>query len=1178
MTARTPQDSNLLRRDDPARRLWSLCRRGARPDIHTYVAGLGPLSPTRLAAVLRTDQRARWEAGERVLARAYLEQFPALGADSEAGLEVVYGEYLVREELEDGPDLEQYARDYPEFADRLRLQVILHGALTIAGDDPDGDTELSEAGRTWHRAGTLPKGTVLPGYEILEELGRGGMGVVFKARQVRLNRVVALKMILAGDLAGAEATERFLQEADVVARLQHPQIVQIHDFGEHEGRLYFALEYVPGGTLAQALDGTPRPPREAARLVESLARAIHAAHLQGIVHRDLKPANVLLAADGTPKIADFGLAKALDEDSSLTQTESIIGSPSYMAPEQAGGRGRLLGPVADVYSLGAIFYELLTGRPPFKAATLLETLEQARHELPVPPAQLVPKLPRDLETVCLKCLEKDPRRRYESAEALADDLKRYLEDRPIRARRVGILGRAGRWCRRNPAIAFLTAGVAASLLAGLAVAATQWRRAETNYRRELKANAALLVANARERAARRQVQERFATALGAVKDFEKVAEDPTIIDDPRLAAARERLLRTALAYYETLQGQLAGDADLATRIELAGATARGAYFLSEVGSKNESLAAYQRALGLYQPLVQSSPPDHVGVRVPYAETLDNTGILLRDLGRSEEAVALFERALATWEALGRGTVRPDNYRLAATWSLGNVAAIRFGLGHPEEALAAHRRALAIREELVRKHPNNLRCRSDRAWSLCDIGLALAGLGKPSEAIGVLEQSVAELDKVVRALPGHDDSARRLAEVLRHLGYWQSSMGRYAAARANMVRCRALEEALANKHPTSLRYARDLISGIAVIARLDWNEGRPEEALAGFRDTHKRSEAIIRVSSPSSRVRHEYAWVPDRIARLELQLDRPEAAIAALTERVDAWERTVRQEPEDFESRIDFSSALRVLGHTLVEIGALEQAVPRFEQSIAALDGALRIQPDDPRARRFQLEDLWSLVRCLRRLGRNTAAARAVERAEDLRRRLVAASSADSSARRALTLTLLNLVDNERRAEAERFLADARTVLEELAGLPPTAAGVPAREARLLERIVGDTKHADLRVSLKEYLYRATRLRVHLRQREAVASARLLAQVFPEYFIDRYNTACYLSHTVPLLTDPQARSQLADEAMATLLEAVRLGYRDAVHMRQDPDLDPLRARDDFRALMMDLAVPSTPFAK
>ncbi len=304
------------------------------------------------------------------------------------------------------------------------------------------------------RTGDWP---AVPGYEILGELGRGGMGVVYKARQLSLKRTVAVKMILAGSFAGPRELARFRTEAVAVARLQHPNIVQVYEVGDLKGCPYFSLEYVPGGSLAEHLDGKPWPARRAARLVETLARAVNHAHRQGIVHRDLKPANVLVGQEEIPKITDFGLAKQLDSEAGLTPSDAVLGTPSYMAPEQANGKYKRVGPAADIYSLGAILYELLTGRPPFEADTPLDTIMQVVSEEPVPPRVLRPKLARDLETVCLKCLHKQPERRYRSARALAEDLHRFVSAEPIRAKPVRAWDVAVKWVRRNRLVAILIA-------------------------------------------------------------------------------------------------------------------------------------------------------------------------------------------------------------------------------------------------------------------------------------------------------------------------------------------------------------------------------------------------------------------------------------------------------------------------------------------------------------------------------------------------------------------------------------------------------------------------------------------------------------------------------------------------------------------------------------------------
>jgi tetratricopeptide (TPR) repeat protein len=336
----------------------------------------------------------------------------------------------------------------------------LPATRAISGTQAQSPDEARLAARM---SATAP--VAVPGYEVLGELGRGGMGVVYKARQLGLNRDVALKMVLGEGVADEKAVIRFLAEAEAVAAVRHSHVVQVYDYGEHDGRPFMALEFCPGGTLADRLKNGPLDPRRAAGLVGAVAAGVAAAHEQGIVHRDLKPGNVLFDEHGGPKVADFGLAKRRGAD--LTRTGAVLGTPAYMSPEQAGGGAGFVGPPADVWALGVILYECLTGARPFHARDVEILLLLIRADAPPPPRKLAPQVPRDLETVCLKCLAKDPADRYPTARELADDLDRFLAGKPVKARPIGMIPRATRWVRRNPVVAGLLAvvlGVTAALV------------------------------------------------------------------------------------------------------------------------------------------------------------------------------------------------------------------------------------------------------------------------------------------------------------------------------------------------------------------------------------------------------------------------------------------------------------------------------------------------------------------------------------------------------------------------------------------------------------------------------------------------------------------------------------------------------------------------------------------
>lgn len=434
--------------------------------------------------------------------------------DGENPVDQIIADFLEAVERGEAPSPQEYLARHPELASELSEffagysqfhreapEVVVGGgrqdseesALSLT--DPSTPTLRYAAGTEDDIARLMMASSpvrYMGDYELLDEVARGGMGVVFKARQTSLNRVVALKMILAGTFASAEEVKRFQLEAEAAAQLDHPGIVPIYEVGQHEGHHYFSMGFVDGSSLARRLIEGPLPPREAAEIVRQVAEAVQYAHSKGVVHRDLKPGNILIDRQGHPRVTDFGLAKRLESGSDLTGTGQILGTPSYMPPEQAAGHMSAVGPLSDVYSLGAILFCSLTGRPPFQAANPLDTLLQVQRQEPVSLRSLNEKIPTDLETIALKCLDKSPARRYASAHDLADELQRFLDGQPILGRPVSRLERTWRWCRRNPAIAALEATVAATLVIATIVSGGYARSEHARAISEAKAKAEVI--------------------------------------------------------------------------------------------------------------------------------------------------------------------------------------------------------------------------------------------------------------------------------------------------------------------------------------------------------------------------------------------------------------------------------------------------------------------------------------------------------------------------------------------------------------------------------------------------------------------------------------------------------------------------------------------------------------
>jgi len=475
------------------------------------------------------DQGSRLEVDERRSTNA--GNGPESGARADIGAETVLDALAAWDECyrrgEDPPPGSLGVSDpalLDELGRRIERQKRLYAVLEISETAADGVAAIDES---------LPS---FPGHECLSKIGQGGMGVVYKARDQKLGRIVAIKTIAAVLHATRGQLDRFRAEAEAVARLKHPNVIPIYTIGEHQGRPYFSLEYADGGSLSQRLAQGPMAAAGAALLIETLAGAVHAAHLAGIVHRDLKPSNVLLTADGAPKVSDFGVAKLMDSDSARTLSGEALGTPSYMAPEQAEGHSNSVGPAADVYALGAILYQALTGKPPFLGESAIETLKLVVSTEVLHPRRLRPDVPRDLETICLKCLEKSPGQRYATALALAQDVGRFQRGEPVHARRLGPVRRLSKWARRHP---WQTTSAATVLVAVLAFIGLTSR-----HNVQLRAEIGRTHAKAAE--ARRNYQE----ARSAIQAMLDRLDDRRLAGSPRLLDLRRDQREDALAFYD----------------------------------------------------------------------------------------------------------------------------------------------------------------------------------------------------------------------------------------------------------------------------------------------------------------------------------------------------------------------------------------------------------------------------------------------------------------------------------------------------------------------------------------------------------------------------------------------------------------------------------------------------
>lgn len=817
----------------------------------------------RLIERIAADQMRRHRTGRRVPIETYLNLRPSLAQDAEALFELVYGEFVLRESLGETPTHEEFAWRFPSLADRLRRQIDLHDALASNGLAIDPPSDPAEYGRlgvakieSTSPGQTLGDGgsrdhpnrdhwPVVPGFQIVDVLGRGGMGIVYKAVQLSLKRLVALKMIRDGACARRELKDRFRAEAEAVARFQHPNIVQVYEVGECSGSDYLVLEYVSGGSLKKRIEGAPWEPRKAALLCEELARAIHYAHQRGIIHRDLKPDNVLIDGDGVVKVTDFGLAKLVEEDEAgLTLTGAIIGTPSYMAPEQTRGaydhgKAFAISPATDVHAIGAMLYELMTGRPPFKGATPLSTLELVAKSEPVPPGMLERHTPKDLETICLRCLEKDPSRRYPSAQELADDLRRWLDGRPIVARPASILEKAWKWARRRPTIA-ASIGALSSLILLIFFGTLYY-----NSRLRDSANAASKAANEAGAKARQALEERD-LAISILDQLIFQVPD-RLGDSPQSRPLKRMILGEALKGLE----KLATSQEFAPPdISRAAAHVRLGQIFGKIGRDQEAYHQFERARDLAENL------EHTAARnFAIAEYRNQARIGLGELkikqGKLDEAIEDFRQAVMLSEVILRDSPSRPNAKarlIEAYLRLGRAHGFRNDFDSSRYWIE---KARDLAQAWAKDDSQNPRPKEFLAWSLRKLADAYKLANQLEQARGDYKSSIDLARELAAADPNNLSCRNHLAMGLDDLAGVETRLGRAKAARALYEEAELLFSKLAASDPEDLDAGFHAANARIGLARIDLADGHQERARAEYRKSIDEVSQLKEKSEPAS---------------------------------------------------------------------------------------------------------------------------------------------------------------------------------------------------------------------------------------------------------------------------------------------------------------------------------------
>ena len=821
---------------------------------------------------------ARWRNDETPQIEDYLAQFTG-AARLELFDELIGIELYWRVRRCEEPDLNDYIPRFPEYAELLGHQFSTfhgHEAETILGS-------LSSQ--------PLPDGLIprrFGDYDLLEEIGRGGMGVVYRAKQLNADRTVALKVIRRdwiddiSEEKRATSLERFRHESKAGASLQHDNIVTVYDVGDVQGRPYFSMQYVPGHSLAQIVIDGPLENRRAAAYLEPVARAVEEAHQRGILHRDLKPQNILVDVHtDRPMVTDFGLAKIAERKTEMTRTGEIVGTPSHMSPEQARDSSQVT-KQTDVYGLGATLYHLLTARPPFQAASAVETLQQVIKQEPVPPRQLNASIDRDLETIALKCLQKEVFQRYESAGELADDLKRFLNGQPIRARRIGVIGRSLRWSRRNPAIATMVGATlffACVAIGSLVVGYFETSRAlqETKQAEE-------------------KYQEKFRDARRVVNNLcTRVSED-TLLNQPGLQRPRRELLLEALGYYEKFVKQQDDD-DPTLREELATAHYLLGVITEDIESTEVALESYLKASQLQLQLVDESPSDTERVEA-LGNSANRIGRARYKLRQFDQAVKAFDDAIAARTKLRKlAPERVEFGRQLANCYM-NKGLVELEQDQYERAIVQFERGQEMRRELLAKEPENDLVRRDLAMGHFNSGKLAILVSADEMARSELEKAIGPLNDLV-SQNGSDQRQRlNLATCYRVLADLESEHEQYHIAMPYYKDAQLHLSYLVQTNPDVVDY-QSVLAGLHMnLAQAFQEQGEANSASQALKNAVQLLVPLVKNSPEVPHFRRDLTVAKYRLALLHLDSGDTQGALHLLTDSKTHLDWLVEKFPKE----------------------------------------------------------------------------------------------------------------------------------------------------------------------------------------------------------------------------------------------------------------------------------------